>query len=118
MFLVCCGLFLAPVVPGKIWNDAPGSSQTFSTGDQNIDCLGTVGKLTTTTTYDTKAGFPLVYNYSTTSHLSAPCGGKVMTAAGGHTSQFNPLGLLADILLALAIGIITAKIWRRFRAND
>jgi len=116
-FIVFGVVFLAPFVPGKIWDGAPGSSQSFSTGDQNIDCVGTVGKITNTLSYDSKAGFPLVYGYATTSTISASCGGKVQAATGGHTSQFNPLALLIDFGLALTISITAARLWRRFRSH-
>jgi hypothetical protein len=117
VFVVFGALFFAPLLPGKIWSGAPGSSQSFSTGDQNIDCLGTLGKLSTVTRYNTKVGFPLVYNYTTTSTISASCGGKIQHATGGHTSQFNPLAVLINGALALAIAIVTAKIWRKIRAS-
>lgn len=115
VFVVFAILFFAPLLPGKIWDNAPGSSASFSTGDQNIDCLGTLGKTTTTTSYDLRIGFPLVYDYSTTSHISATCGGQLQRAVGGHTSQFNPLALAADAILALALAIVASKLWRRFR---
>jgi hypothetical protein len=117
MFMVFGVLFLAPFLPGKTWDGAPGSSQSFSTGDQNIGCIGTLGKTTTTLRYDSKAGFPLVYDYATTSTMHASCGGKTQTAVGGHTSQFSPLALLADFALALAIAITTARLWRHFRGH-
>ena len=117
VFLLIGALCLAPVLPGKIWDGAPGSSDSFSTGDQNLDCLTTLGSITTSTTYDHKVGFPVVYTYATTSQQSATCQGKTLHATGGHTSQFNPLGLLADAALAVAIAIITAKVWRKLRVH-
>jgi len=117
IFLVFGMLCLAPLLPGKIWNGAPGSSDSFSTGDQNLDCLSALGAITTATTYDHKIGFPVVYSYATTSRQSASCQGKTLHATGGHTSQFNPLGLLMDTMLALVIAIVSAKIWRKLRAH-
>lgn len=114
-FLVVGALFLAPLLPGKIWQNAPGSSESFSTGDQSLDCLSTLGPITTTSSYDHKIGFPLTYDYSTTSKLSATCEGKTQHAVGGHTSQFSPVALLINFILALGIAIAAAKIWRKLR---
>ncbi len=118
VFVVLGILCFAPMLPGKIWHDAPGSSQAFSTGDQNLSCLGTLGPVTTTESFDTKLGFPVVYNYATTSHMRAECGGKAQTAVGGHTSQFNPIAVAIDFAIPLGLSIITAKLWRKFRSTD
>jgi hypothetical protein len=115
-FVVVGSLLLAPIIPGKIWDTAPGSWQSFSTGDQAIDCVsGSPTNTSTTTRYNSKNGFPVVYQYTTTSTMTGSCGSQVQHAVGGHTSQFNPLGLLIDTLTTLAIAIIVAKLWRRFR---
>jgi hypothetical protein len=116
-FLVVGGLLLTPVLPGKIWDGAPGNSQSFSTGDQNIDCIGTFGKTTTVLNYDTKIGFPLIYDYATTTNLSATCDGKTQHATGGHTAQFNPLALLTDFAVTVTIAVVAAKIWRKIRSS-
>lgn len=116
-FILVGAVCLAPLLPGKIWQNAPGSSQSFSTGDQNLDCLTTLGRITTTTSYDSKIGFPLTYNYSTTAHQSATCDGKVQQAVGGHASQFSPLALLIDFSLTVGLAIAAAKIWGKLRAR-
>lgn len=113
VFIVLAALALSPLLSGKIVQDFPGSSQSFSTGDQTIGCAGALGQITSTSTYNTKRGFPLVYTYSTTSTLQASCGGRPKTATGGHTSQFNPLGGVIDIAAAGVIAIIVAATWRR-----
>jgi len=115
-FVVFMALFFAPLFPGKVWQDAPGSSQSFSTGDQNISCLGTLGPQKTTVSYNSKTGFPVVYSYSTTSTVTASCDGKPQQATSGHTSQFNPLGVAIDVVLALVLAVTVAKIWHKLRA--
>src|SRR5262249_9216225 len=115
-FVLFTGLFFAPLLPGKVWNNAPGSSQSFSTGDQNISCIGTLGPLKTVTSYDHKLGFPVVYSYATTSNISATCGGSTQHAVGGHTSQFNPLATFINLLLSVALAFGIAKLWRKLRA--
>jgi hypothetical protein len=115
-FLVIGGLLLAPVIPGTIWNNAPGSSQSFSTGDQAIDCPeGSPTNVKTTTSYDSKNGSPLVYQYTTTTSMSGNCASQAQHATTGHTSEFSPLALAIDLLLAIAIAVVTSKLWRRFR---
>jgi hypothetical protein len=110
VFLLVGTVCLVPMLPGKIWQGAPGSSDSFSTGDQSLDCVSALGTISTSTTYDHKIGFPVVYSYATTSQQSAICEGKTLHAASGHTSQFNPLGLLTDLALTLTIAIVTAKV--------
>jgi hypothetical protein len=117
-FLVFGALFLAPLLPGKIWETAPGSSQSFSTGNQTIGCISELTNAKTSLSYDTKIGFPLTYDYATTSTMTADCNGKPGHAIGGHTGQFNPLGLLADTALAITIAVIAAKLWRRFKSPE
>jgi hypothetical protein len=114
-FLIIGSICLAPVLPGKIWQSAPGSTDSFSTGDQNLDCLSTLGSVATTVHTDHKIGFPITYSYAATTQQSATCEGQTIHAVVGHTAQINPLGLLIDLALALAVAIITAKIWRKLR---
>lgn len=116
-FLIVGGLFLAPLLPGKIWKTAPGSLNTFSTGTQNISCIGATGKTSTAVSYGLKLGFPLNYNYSSTSTISASCDGKTQHAISSHSSQFNPLALLIDFSLTVIVAIATAKIWHKVRAS-
>jgi len=111
VFILLCALMLSPLLPGKIAN-FPLASSGFSTGDQSLDCIGTQGPMTSTTKYNTKAGTPVTYAYSTTTTQTATCNGQSQSAIEGHTSQFNPLGLLADGVLALVIAIVIARVWR------
>jgi hypothetical protein len=110
-FILLCALMLLPLLPGKITN-FPLASSGFSTGDQSLDCIGTQGPLTSITRYNTKAGTPVTYTYSTTTTQTAACNGQTQSATEGHTSQFNPLGLLVDIALALVIAAVIARVWR------
>ncbi|HSX05361.1 MAG TPA: hypothetical protein VLF69_02745 [Candidatus Saccharimonadales bacterium] len=116
IFVVLAVLCFAPWLPGKAWHDAPGSSQSYSLGDQNIGCVTDLGPLKTTTAYDNKLGFPVVYSYATTDTIHATCGNKVGHATGGHQSQFNPLGALVDLSIPLAVSVAAAKLWRKLRA--
>jgi hypothetical protein len=68
--------------------------------------------MTSATKYDTKAGAPITYTYSTSTTQTATCNGQIQHAVAGETSQFNPLGLLVDIVTALAIAIIVSRVWR------
>jgi hypothetical protein len=111
-FLVLAALALSPFLPGKIFQSFPGSSQTTGTGEQSIGCAGTLSPIQTTTTYNTKLGFPIVYNYATTSKIRATCDGTPQTATGGHASQFSPLGALANVFAAAIVAFVVARIWR------
>jgi len=110
--IVLGALFLAPIIPGKIMQNFPLSSQTFSTGNQALDCIGSQGQISTTTKYTSKIGSPLNYAYSTTSTESATCNGKSQSATTGHASQFSPLALVVDIIVVIALAVGIAKIWR------
>ena len=90
----------------------PLSSSGFSTGDQSLDCLSTESNPVSTTRYNTKAGAPITYTYSTTTTQTATCNGQSQSAIAGHTSQFNPLGLILDVVLALVIAIVVTRVWR------
>lgn len=113
VFIALTAVLLLPLLPGKVLDNFPGSSQSFSTGDQSLACLTALGKIKTTQTYDSKLGFPIVYKYSTTTTQQATCQGKVQTATGGHSSQFNPLGGAIDIAASLVVALIVVKIWRK-----
>jgi hypothetical protein len=115
VFVILTGLALAPVLPGKIMQDFPGSSQSFSTGDQALGCIHTLGPVNTSLAYNSKIGFPIIYNYTATTTQQATCDGQVQTVIGGHASQFNPLGGAIDILITVVIAIVVAKIWSKFR---
>lgn len=113
IFVVLGGLLLSSLLSGKTLDNFPGSSQSFSTGDQALACAHELGKITSSQSYDTKLGAPIVYSYATSSHQSATCDGRQQTVVSGHSSQFNPLGAAIDIVLALVVAIIIARIWRR-----
>jgi len=111
-FVLLTGLLVSPLLPGKILHDFPLTSESFSTGDQSLDCVGTQGQINSNTVYRSKAGAPIAYTYSTVTTDSAVCNGKSQSAVTGHDSQFSPLGLLVDIVVALAVAIAIAKVWR------
>lgn len=113
-FVLLGVLLTAPLLPGKIFQNFPLSSQSFSTGDQALDCISTQGNITSTTTYTSKAGSPLNYTYATKTTQSAACDGSNQSAVTGHTSMFSPLALLIDVLIALVVAIVVSKIWKRF----
>ncbi|HSX06570.1 MAG TPA: hypothetical protein VLG92_02525 [Candidatus Saccharimonadia bacterium] len=118
-FVLLTGLLLSPFVPGKTFDSFPGSSQSSSTGDDSLACIGELGQVTTALTYDHRLGSPITYSYATTSTQKATCGNKLETAVAGHAGQFNPLGLLIDITLALIVAVAVAKIWRKvFHEQD
>jgi hypothetical protein len=107
-------LFFLPLLPGKVLDNFPGSSASFSTGDQALSCIENLGVVHSAVKYDTKMGFPITYNYSTTTTQTATCKGVSQTAIGGHTAQFNPLGGLIDAVAAFALAFGIAKLWRWF----
>lgn len=118
-FVVFAGLLLSPFIPGKILDNFPGSSQSSSSGDQTIGCIHETTNNSTSLSYNLKVGSPIVYDYSTTTTQKATCDGKQQTATGGRSSQFNPLGLAADIAIALVLAVVLARVWRKlFGAKD
>ena len=110
-FVLFAGILLSPFVPGKILENFPGSSQSLSSGEQAIACLDDLENVRTNTAYTIKLGSPVIYRYSTTTTQQATCGGKPGSATIGSTAQFNPLGLLADLLLALIVAVGIGKLW-------
>ena len=112
VFILLGALLLSPFIPGTIIQDFPFASNTYSTGDSSLDCIGTQSNTTSTTSYDTKAGSPITYTYSTSTTQKATCGGQEQSATIGHTSQFNPLGLVIDILVAIIVAVVVARVWR------
>jgi len=115
-FVVFGGILLSPLLPSKVLDNFPGNSQSVSSGEQSLGCLDDLANTTTATHYNIKLGSPIVYTYSTTTTDTATCDGKRLAADTGHTSQFNPLGLLADTVLVLAISVSLAKLWHKLRA--
>lgn len=116
-FIVLCALFFLPLLPGKVLDNFPGSSASFSTGDQALSCIDALGPVHSTVKYDTKMGFPITYNYSTTTTQTATCKGVTQSATGGHTSQFNPLGGLINATTAFVLAFGIAKLWRYFAGS-
>lgn len=113
VFLLLGALLLSPLVPGKTIQNFPLSSEAFSTGEESLDCLGTQRSLTTHTTYNSRAGSPVTWTYSTSTTQSATCNDMSQSAVIGHTSQSSPLALLLDAASALVAAIVVAKVWRR-----
>ncbi len=113
-FVLFSALFFLPLLPGKVLDNFPGSSASFSTGDQALSCIENLGVVHSTVKYDTKMGFPITYNYSTTTTQMATCKGVSQSVTGGHTAQFNPLGGLIDVVAASALAFGVAKLWRWF----
>lgn len=118
LFVVLTGLLASPFLPGKVFDSFPGSSQSFSSGDQSLACLNTPTQTSSSTAYDSKSGFPITYTFSTTTTQKATCDGKQQTAVSGHNSQFNPLGLLIDVVTGLVVAIVFAKIWRKIFGTE
>lgn len=111
VFLLLAALLLSPLVPGKIMDNFPGSSNSSSSGD-TLACAHDLTGVSSTTTYNTKLGSPLVYKYATTTTSHGTCDGKTQTAVSGHTGQFSPLSGLVDILLAAGVAIGVTVVWR------
>lgn len=112
-FVVLGGLLLSPVLPGKIFDSFPGSSQSLSTGDDSPACIHELEAVSSALSYNRKLGSPITYSYATTTTQKATCDGKQQTAIAGRAGQFNPLGLLIDSALALIVSVIVSKVWRR-----
>ncbi|HUB93822.1 MAG TPA: hypothetical protein VMB52_04945 [Verrucomicrobiae bacterium] len=111
-FFVLSVLLLVPLLPGKIVQNFPLSSSSFSTGDESLGCLTTPSNQSSSTKYNTKTGFPITYTYSTTTTQTATCDGQTQSATTGRTSQFNPLGLIVDVVVALVVAILISRVWR------
>jgi hypothetical protein len=111
IFALLTALFLLPVVQGKTLENFPGSSQSFSSGDESFACLEMPTATVSSTSYDRKAGFPITYSYASTTHQKADCDGTNQTIVASRSAQFNPLGLAADIALALFIASGVGKLW-------
>jgi hypothetical protein len=118
-FVLLAGLLLSPLLPSKIFDNFPGSSVSQSSGEQSLACLTDPTNTTSTTSYHGKFGSPLNYKYATTTVQHATCDGKQQSADIGHMSQFSPLALAIDVVLALGVAIGVAQIWRLiFRQKD
>jgi len=116
-FIALAGLLLSPLLPSKAFDNFPGNSQSSSSGDESLACIDTLGQVYTSVHSDHKLGSPITYSYTTTTTQKATCDSAMQTAITGRTGQFNPLGLLIDVSLAIAISVAVARIWRRFFGN-
>jgi hypothetical protein len=112
MFIVLGALLSSPLIPGAILQSFPLTSQSFTTGEQSLACINALTNIKSSVAYNAKNGSPITWDSSTTTTQTALCNGSAQSAVVEHTSQFNPLGLLIDIALALVLAIIIAKVWR------
>lgn len=112
VFIVLGALLLSPLIPGKVIQNFPLASSTFSTGNQSLDCIGTQGSLQNTTAYNSKSGSPLTYTDSTSTTQSATCNGQMQRAVVERTSEFSSLALVIDILTAIVAAVVVARVWR------
>jgi len=110
-FVIIGGLLLSPLVPGKILDNFPGSSQTESSGEQTLACATELKNAATKTAYTLKLGSPIVYKYTRVTTETATCDNMRQSADIGRSSQFNPLGLIANLLLAVLVSAGVAKLW-------
>ncbi len=113
VFGVLTALFLLPLLPGKTLDNFPGSSQSFSSGDQALACLQPPASSNSSTSFDSKAGFPITYTYASTSKQTATCDSKSQSVVSGHSSQFNPLGLVINIATALTVAAVVGLVWKK-----
>jgi len=113
VFVLLAALALSPLLPGKVLQSFPGTSDSTSVGEQTIGCIDALQNVRTTDSTDYKWGFPIVYRYATTSTLRATCDGQSKTATGGQTSQFNPLGAVVNVAGAGIVAMIVAFLWRK-----
>jgi len=118
-FIILGGLLLSPFLPSKTFDSFPGSSQSSSSGDDSLACIHELGAISTTVRYNHKLGSPITYSYATTTTQKATCDTKQETAVAGRAGQFNPLGLVIDVALAIIVSIVVSKVWRRiFHEQD
>jgi hypothetical protein len=112
VFILLGALLLSPFLPGKVMDSFPLASNTYSTGDSSLDCVGKQGQISNVTKYSSKAGTPITYTSATVTTQTATCDGQPQSAVVGRTSQLNPLGLAVDAVVALVVAIVIARIWR------
>ncbi|MEJ0073344.1 MAG: hypothetical protein WDN27_04675 [Candidatus Saccharibacteria bacterium] len=115
VFIVLGIIAFSPFVAGKILNNFPGNSQSFSSGGQSLACATALGTVHTSQKYDLKLGFPIVYKYTNTTTQQATCGSQTLSAPTSQTGQFNPLGAAIDLAAALVIAILAARLWGKLR---
>jgi hypothetical protein len=116
LFLVFSAILLLLPLPGKILRNSQGSFGSFSTGD-SIICQGDAGPVNNRVSYKAKKGFPITYAYTATASIEMTCNGQAQTATGGQTSEFNPLGIVLDVMAAALLAWIAAMLMRRTTAN-
>jgi hypothetical protein len=107
VFVVLGGLMLTPVLPGFVVKGLPGSSGSFVYSGQGIACSGVSGTPVNTVKYNTKMGFPLVYNFDSISALQMNCDGVSQSANGSETIEFSPLAIAADLAVAAVLAALT-----------
>lgn len=112
LFALLTALFLLPFLPGKTLDNFPGSSQSFSSGDQSFACLEQPTSVKSATEFNNKAGFPITYKYTSITTQQASCDGDSQTIVAGRSSQFNLLGLVADVLLAFALALGISALYK------
>lgn len=111
-FVIFAGLLLSPLLPAIVLDNFPGSSQTASSGEESLACATELTAIETSKSYTLKLGSPIVYKYSLVTTQSGECNNKAQTADIARSSQFNPLGLLANLMLAAAVAVGIAKLWQ------
>lgn len=111
VFIVLMLLFVLPLLPGKTLENFPGSSVESSSGVQSFACIKDPTNLISSTSTGSKSGFPIAYKYTTTTTNKAICDGTPQSIIASSTSQFNPIGLVADTVLALVIALAFGKLW-------
>jgi hypothetical protein len=111
-FIVFGTLLLSPIIPGHVSQGFPLSSSSVTTGQQSLDCLNSENNIQNVTTYTSKYGSPITYTSGTKLTQTANCDNTTQSAIVETTSQFNPLGLVLDLVVALAAAIVIARVWR------
>lgn len=109
VFIILAALAVSPLLSGRNVS-LPGNSQSLSNGD-TIPCITNLTDEHITSVYTVRNGFPLTYSYRTSETMHAACGSKQASGINGHTSGFNPLGGVIDLLAAAVIAVVAAKIW-------
>jgi hypothetical protein len=116
VFVVLGGLMMTSALPGFVVQGLPGSSSTFVYGGQGAACASITGSPQTVVKYTVKLGFPLVYNFDSTSSVEIDCSGTPQSANGSHSTGFIPLAIVIDLVVAALLGLVAfAVLGRRFK---
>jgi hypothetical protein len=105
-------LFLSPLLPGKVLNNSPGSSSSFSSGSQSLSCTGNAGPVTSALKYTSKKGFPITYGYTATSSVEMSCNGSTQSASGGQSNEFSTMAIIIDVACAAVVAFAVTKVMR------